>query len=110
MTIEAMKLALNALELCNGAETADGIIIYTDKEIASVRQAIEAAERQEPDELTIAYMSGFYDGKNKYAPRREWVGLTDEEIDVEALKDDHAAYFAVGAIWANKRLREKNNM
>ena len=48
MNIEAMKQALNALELCNGAETADGIIIHTDKEIASVRQAIEAAERQEP--------------------------------------------------------------
>jgi len=32
---------------------------------------------QEPDDLTIAYMSGFHDGKKK----REWVGLTDEEID-----------------------------
>jgi hypothetical protein len=32
---------------------------------------------QEPDELTIAYMSGLYDGKKK----RPWVGLTDEEID-----------------------------
>jgi hypothetical protein len=32
---------------------------------------------QEPDELTIAYMSGLYDGKKK----RPWVGLTDEEIE-----------------------------
>jgi hypothetical protein len=24
---------------------------------------------QEPDDLTIAYMAGFYDGKNKYAPQ-----------------------------------------
>jgi hypothetical protein len=30
---------------------------------------------QEPDDLTIAYMSGLYDGKKK----RPWVGLTDEE-------------------------------
>jgi hypothetical protein len=30
---------------------------------------------QEPDELTIAYMSGLYDGKKK----RPWAGLTDEE-------------------------------
>jgi hypothetical protein len=30
---------------------------------------------QEPDELTIAYMSGLYDGKKK----RPWVGLTDVE-------------------------------
>jgi len=30
---------------------------------------------QKPDELTIAYMSGLYDGKSQ----RPWVGLTDEE-------------------------------
>jgi hypothetical protein len=36
---------------------------------------------QEPDDLTVVYMAGFYDGKNKYAPQREWVGLTEEEID-----------------------------
>jgi len=32
---------------------------------------------QEPDELTIAYMNGLYDGKKK----RPWVGLTEEEIE-----------------------------
>ena len=46
--IEAMKQALEALELCNGAETADGIVVYTDKEITSLRQAIAEAEKQEP--------------------------------------------------------------
>ena len=30
----------------------------------------------DPDELTIAYMSGVYEGKK----RKPWVGLTDEEI------------------------------
>ena len=33
-------------------------------------------KEQDHDDLTIAYMSGFYDGRKK----REWVGLTDEEI------------------------------
>jgi hypothetical protein len=33
---------------------------------------------QEPDDLTIAYMSGFHDGKNKEAPQRK--PLTDEEF------------------------------
>jgi hypothetical protein len=33
-------------------------------------------EKQEPDELTIAYMSGFFDGKKN----RKWVSLTDDEI------------------------------
>jgi len=28
------------------------------------------------DDLTVAYMSGLYEGKK----RREWVGLTDEDI------------------------------
>jgi hypothetical protein len=35
---------------------------------------------QEPDALTIAYQSGFYDGKKAALAKREWVGLTDEEI------------------------------
>jgi hypothetical protein len=34
-----------------------------------------AQPAQEPDELTIAYMSGLYDGKKK----RPWIGLTDVE-------------------------------
>jgi hypothetical protein len=34
-----------------------------------------AQPAQEPDELTIAYMNGLYDGKKK----RPWVGLTDVE-------------------------------
>lgn len=37
------------------------------------------AAQPEPDELTIAYMSGLYDGK-KHAAQREWVGLTDEDV------------------------------
>jgi len=51
MNLEEMKQVLKTLELCNGAETADGIIIYTDKEIASVRQAIEQAEKKHLEEI-----------------------------------------------------------
>jgi len=87
----------------------------------ALRQAIETAEKQEPDELTIAYMTGFHAGKNTpqrkpdqepvaywnfnsgfshcmidqlneaakhnpaplytHPPKREWVSLTDFEID-----------------------------
>ena len=42
-------------------------------------------------------------------PTPSWVGLSDDEIDKEALKDDHAAYFALGALWANQALKEKNH-
>jgi len=38
---------------------------------------------QEPDELTIAYMSGLYDGKKK----RPWVGLTDKLIEATVKKE-----------------------
>jgi FPC/CPF motif-containing protein YcgG len=37
-----------------------------------------------------------------------WVGLTHEEIDYQAKKDDHAVYFALGALWAEAKLKEKN--
>ena len=76
MSIEAMKQALEALE--RGRSQIIGALVQQDQDeaIASLRQAIEKAEKQEPDELTIAYMSGLYDGKKK----REWVGLTEEEI------------------------------
>ena len=40
--------------------------------------------------------------------QRTWVGLTDEEIDYQAKKDDHGAYFALGALWAEAKLKEKN--
>ena len=46
--------------------------------------------------------------KNQTLPQREWVGLTDEEIDYQAKKDDHGAYFALGALWASTKLKEKN--
>jgi hypothetical protein len=41
-------------------------------------------------------------------PQRQWVGLTEEEIDYQAKKDDHGAYFALGALWAGAKLKEKN--
>ena len=51
----------------------------------SVDRAVNAmaasAEEKKQDhvDLTIAYMSGFHDGKKK----REWVGLTDADIEQE---------------------------
>ena len=71
------------------------------------------AKKQEADELTIAYMSGLYDGKK--APKREWIGLTDEdfkqmmldlyniEIGEKDYYDDILLFRAVEA-----KLRERN--
>lgn len=41
-------------------------------------------------------------------PQRTWVGLTHAEIDYQAKKDDHAVYFALGALWAEAKLKDKN--
>jgi hypothetical protein len=78
---EALKLALEFIERVN----RDGWILADfEPEMYSTITAIKEAlaqPEQEPDDLTIAYMSGFHDGKNKDAPQREWVGLTYLEID-----------------------------
>ena len=59
-----------------------------------------AQPAQEPDELTIAYMSGLYDGKKK----RPWIGLTEEE------RQECVNTPFVAEQWANieAKLKEKN--
>jgi len=66
---------------------------------------IAAQPAQEPDALTIAYQSGFYDGKKAAQPaqEREWVGLTDEDCTGMSAGDK------VVALWANRILKEKNS-
>jgi hypothetical protein len=66
----ALKLALEALQWHWGGEPLPTLEL---KAINAIKEALA-----QPDDLTIAYMSGVYDGKNKYAPRRK--PLTDEEI------------------------------
>jgi len=47
--------------------------------------------------------------RDSFSPQRTWVGLTHAEIDYQAKKDDHGVYFALGALWAEAKLKEKNN-
>jgi hypothetical protein len=104
MTQEALKLALEALELCNGAETVEGVVIYTNKEITAIKEAL--AQTQEP----VAYLcenavghkyfrwkkpSSTYKPIALYTtpPQRTWQGLTDEEamqicVDCGCLSED----------------------
>ena len=77
---EALRLALEALEsdytfewpAMHRPERAEK---KRFEAITALREAL-AQPAQEPDELTIAYMSGLYDGKKK----RPWVGLTFAEM------------------------------
>ena len=40
--------------------------------------------------------------------QRQWVGLTDEEIDHAAEQSDNYASFIAGASFAQEKLKEKN--
>jgi hypothetical protein len=55
---------------------ADKSNVEIDAAIAALQQAIEEAEKQEPDDLTIAYMSGFHAGKNTPQPKPEQEPVT----------------------------------
>ena len=64
----------------------------------------KAQPAQEPDDMTIAYMSGFYDGKKK----RPWVGLTEpERNDLEDYCEMIIGKAAFDAIEA--KLKERNH-
>jgi hypothetical protein len=57
------------------------------------------------DELTIAYMSGVHRGK-ELAAQRQWVGLTDEELELLNDCGDTDSYKFARAIEA--KLKDKN--
>jgi hypothetical protein len=118
MSIEAMKQALEALELVLETDTKPKHEI--SKSITSLRQAIEQAEKQEPvpwqgcdldgmveafdrvieahffrknpfhnpidadAQMALRILRGFIPYMKQYTtpqPQREWVGLTDAEIE-----------------------------
>jgi len=107
MSIEAMKMALEALE-----ERYVGAL--RDKAIDSLRAAIEQAEEQKPvAQYSDIVSDGGMDPRNKFdvPPKRQWVNLTDEEIDLICAEcgasihtwDDVSYARAIEA-----KLREKN--
>ena len=121
-TWEAIANCKEALEVADRPEQP-----LTEKSSEAEPAQMSANESLEP----VAWMTKWenQDGEIKYAvyeekigkfdiplythphqvvPTSTWQGLTDDEIDEEALKDDHAAYFALGALWANEKLKEKN--
>ena len=47
--------------------------------------------------------------ENQLPPKREWVGLTDEEIEVVSGNYTESEGFKHGARWALERLKDNNN-
>ena len=114
MTQEALKLALEALELCNGAETVEGVVIYTNKEITAIKEALSQRTEQEPVGRFAKFTDGIWREVTDYSagvplythpPQRPWVGLTDEDIS-EIVRGTHNTGSFVRAIEA--KLKEKN--
>jgi hypothetical protein len=100
---EALKLALECIEAWDRGCSHDDYWRDIEDAITAIKEAL-AQPAQELDELTIAYMSGLYDGKKK----RPWVELTDEEVQLYAVKHRRlvnapAFYKAIEAA-----LKEKN--
>jgi len=64
---EALKLALEALDcICSPLHVCE--ITKVGNAMKAIKETLSQPE-QESDDLTIAYMSGFHDGKNKNAPQ-----------------------------------------
>lgn len=103
MSIEAKKEALEALEAMKSDRCAEEKI-HINSAIAFLRQSIEQAEKQEPVALKMVHgevccqskhddqsfgmwcpitEDEFPNGTPFYtaAPRKPWVGLTDEDVD-----------------------------
>jgi hypothetical protein len=62
MSIEAMKLALEALQLLTDTEQTFGALDYGDNAIDTLRTAIEQAEKQEPLFWYRPCQGGMYEG------------------------------------------------
>lgn len=103
---EALKLALEDL-----LEEYDMVNSSFAKRMDDIFKQALAAPVQEPDhgdELTIAYMSGVHKGK-KLASQRQWVALSDLNIDKlenEYMKSAQTAHQFLRAIEA--KLKELN--
>ena len=119
MSKEAMKLALEALK---NFEKAGLATLKTIDAITAIKHALEQPE-PEPVAWITQNGKGWLrwhkpDDNNtdsvplyKSPPKREWQGLTDEEIDEgqrQSWVDKQAFESAVW--WAEAKLKEKNNV
>jgi hypothetical protein len=130
MSIEAMKQALKFCEEIGDLRgpypfvNETSIVSDSRKVLKALRQAIAEAEKQEPvawivdGEIKVRLdMAGklYYSETNVYTSpqKREWVGLTDEDIDLygldEGVTDNKApAWLVTYARGIEAKLKEKN--
>ena len=111
--IDAMKQVLEVLEenlVWFSTDTMIGKALRkkTESSITALRQAIAEAEKQEPVKI-VEYICvcgkgmRFESVNGVIAPKREWVGLTDEDIEKLAVENGQATFLnddeETGIIW-----------
>jgi len=92
-------------EICNAPQPAQEPVAQGSKEHLKIMMEHSAWDDRLELSDALANIDEFY---ATAPPKREWVGLTEEEIDYQAKKDDHGIYFALGALWAEAKLKDKN--
>jgi hypothetical protein len=109
MKDEALKLALEALEVANSC--VDGYYIPKGKAhlpeielaITAIKEALAQTEQPKVRTGDCLLVGVCASEGHKIAPQRTWVGLTDE------LREGADPMFRCGAKWAERKLKEKNN-
>jgi len=124
--ITAIKAALEAKDEIDWKDMYEKEKRRSEMWVAKYEQDIgpleKAVPQQEAKDEAVAWMwmptgevttdpdraDGMWEPLFLTPPQRTWVGLTHAEIDYQAKKDDHAVYFALGALWAEAKLKAKN--
>ena len=121
MSIEAMRQAIDFAKYClEEIDMSDMASNQAKRLIKKSHKAIAEAEKQEPVawaqfseignliDLLEEPCKGYAPLYTHPQPKREWVELTPEEVLAHANDQLVPKFFAMGAAWANAKLKEKN--
>jgi len=73
----------------------------------ALRMALEAFSQYVRSDKTYAAITAIKEALAQ--PAREWVGLTDEEVQAMDSGVNSISSFYAGALWADAKLKEKNH-
>jgi len=92
---EALKMAIDDLELCNGAETVEGIIIYTHETIQACKEALEqpaqGIELEWLDEMQSITEKEYYQEPVYFVKHPNgygWIDVDKDEYNQEKYDED----------------------
>ena len=133
MSRQALELALEALQFAlhiGFPESSESQIKKGEKAYQQHRAAITAIKEAlaQPEQEPVATLDDLeqeiYENTRQFVshdvmewmlkryyttpPQRTWVGLTDEEIKEGESKEEQGYRFIQGALWAEAKLKDKN--